>query len=471
MSANEAHCLPEAALFGAQRRAFENDRLPRWQQRRAHLETLARTLQRHGDVLAAAVDADFGGRSRHETALLELFPSHAAIRHARRHVRRWMRAQPRPVAWWSLPGRARVLWQPLGVVGIVVPWNYPIYLAVAPLASALAAGNRVLLKMPERVPRTSETFAAMIGAAFAADHVQVVLGDAEVARRFVALPFDHLLFTGSSAVGKQVMHAAAENLTPVTLELGGKSPAIVAPGYDIARAAERIMVGKCMNAGQTCIAPDYVLLPRGSEAQFTAAARAFVARAYPRLDANPDYSAIVDEGHYRRLASYVEEARGLGAEVVELAQVAAVSTARKMAPALVLGATDAMRIMRDEIFGPLLPLVPYDELNDALRYVNARARPLALYYFDSDGERIQSVLERTHAGGVTVNDTILHIAQDALPFGGVGQSGMGHYHGEAGFRTFSKSKGVFLQARVNAMGLLTPPYGKGFDRLLRWLLP
>jgi coniferyl-aldehyde dehydrogenase len=382
-----------------------------------------------------------------------------------------MRPQRKPAAWWSLPGRARVVWQPLGVVGVVVPWNYPIYLALGPLTSALAAGNRIMVKMPERTPRTGAALAEALASAFAPDRIGIVLGDVEVARRFVALPFDHLVFTGSTAIGRQVMHAAAENLTPVTLELGGKSPAIIAPGYPVARAAERIMTGKCMNAGQTCIAPDYVLLPRDAQGHFVEAARAFVARSYPDLCANPDYSAMVDAVHYARLLALADDARGRGAQVVALApESAACSRGHKLGPALVLNADDDMRILREEIFGPLLPLVPYDDLAQALRYVNARPRPLALYYFDSDSARIEHMLQHTHAGGVTVNDTILHIAQDELPFGGIGPSGMGHYHGQAGFAAFSKPKGVFVQSRFNAMRLLAPPYGKRFEALLRLLL-
>jgi acyl-CoA reductase-like NAD-dependent aldehyde dehydrogenase len=460
-----------ADVFGAQRRAFEGAPMPDVRQRREHLAALAAGLKAHRKALEDAIDADFGGRSRHETALLEIFPSLEASHHARRHVRGWMRQRRRPAAWWSLPGSACVEWQPLGVVGIVVPWNYPIYLAAAPLVGALAAGNRAMIKLSERTPRTGAAFARMIEERFGSEHVHVVLGDVEVAQRFVALPFDHLLFTGSTAVGRQVMHAAADNLTPVTLELGGKSPAIVAPGFSIARAAQRIMVGKCLNAGQTCIAPDYVLLPRGSEGAFVDAARAFFECSYPHAASNPDYSAIIDTHHFQRLTSYLDEARRLGAEVIPLAQAsAAAAGARKMPPALVLRASSAMRLLNEEIFGPLLPLVPYERLQEAIDYVNARPRPLALYYFDNERARIEHLLTHTHAGGVTVNDTILHVAQEALPFGGVGASGMGHYHGHAGFAAFSKPKGIFVQARVNAMPLLLPPYRRRFEMLLRWLL-
>lgn len=439
--------------------------------RERRLGALDRLLRDNAEAIADAVRADFGHRSVAETRLLELFPSLEAIRHARRRLRRWMRPSRRGVALWFQPGRAEVRYQPLGAVGIIVPWNYPVYLAVGPLVAALAAGNRVLLKMSEFTPATGRLFAELVARHFADDEVSVVLGDAEVAHAFAQLPFDHLLFTGSTAVGHHVMRAAADNLTPVTLELGGKSPAIVGPGADFAHAVERIVVGKCLNAGQTCIAPDYVLLPAGREREFIDAARRVVADCYPDLRATPDYSSIVNERHFARLQGYVDEARGLGAEVAELAPgVPADALKRRLPPLALLGVPETARVMHDEIFGPLLPLVPYQDLDAALAYVNARPRPLALYYFDRDGARIERVLDETVAGGVTINDTILHIAQDELPFGGVGPSGMGCYHGDAGFRTFSAQKSVFRQSRLSGIGLFKPPYGKLFERLIRLLL-
>jgi coniferyl-aldehyde dehydrogenase len=298
-----------------------------------------------------------------------------------------------------------------------------------------------------------------------------VTGDADVGRAFSALPFDHLLFTGSTAVGHAVMRAAADNLTPVTLELGGKSPAIVAPSYPIARAAERILVGKCMNAGQTCIAPDYVLVPADRVDEFIAAAGRVVEACYPDPMRTPDYTAIVNTAHFDRLIKYVDEARARGGKVVTLGGDSAPDPGtRRFPPTLLLDVPADCRVMQEEIFGPLLPVVPYRTLDDAVAYINARPRPLALYYFDHDRGRVSDVLMRTHSGGVTINDTILHIAQDDLPFGGVGPSGMGHYHGRHGFDTFSKRKAVFRQSRLNAMGLFKPPYGKRFTRLIRFLL-
>jgi acyl-CoA reductase-like NAD-dependent aldehyde dehydrogenase len=382
-----------------------------------------------------------------------------------------MKPQRRAVSLWFQPGRAEVISQPIGVAGIIVPWNYPIYLAVGPLVGALAAGNRALVKMSEFAPSTGALFDALVRSRFAADEVRVVNGDAEVARAFAALPFDHLLFTGSTGVGRAVMRAAADNLTPVTLELGGKSPAIVGPDYPIARAAERILIGKCMNAGQTCIAPDYALVPAGRVREFVDAARRTVAECYPDPLRSPDYTAIVNDRHFARLAGYLDEARARGAEIVALAPNASPDAAtRRFPPMIVLGAPGDCRLMREEIFGPILPIVPYAELDDALAYVNERPRPLALYCFDRDARRIDRVLTGTVAGGVTINDTILHIAQESLPFGGVGPSGMGEYHGREGFEAFSKRKAVFRQSRLNTMGLFKPPYGKRFERLVNFLL-
>jgi acyl-CoA reductase-like NAD-dependent aldehyde dehydrogenase len=403
--------------------------------------------------------------------LLEIFPSLEGIRYVRTHLNSWMKPQRRSVSLWFQPGRAEIRPQPLGCIGIVTPWNYPLYLAIGPLTAAFAAGNRALVKMSEFTPSTATLFAELAARYFKPDELAVVGGDHELAQAFTRLPFDHLLFTGSTAVGRQVMKAAAENLTPVTLELGGKSPAIIAPGYPIAKAAARIMAGKCLNAGQTCIAPDYVLLPAGEEENFIAAARAVVASSYPDLERNADYTAVVNLRHANRLRGYLDDASEKGARLVPLADVPSKESGpQRLAPTLVLNTHDQMRIMQDEIFGPLLPVLTYKHIDEALAYVNAHDRPLALYLFDHDKQRIELVLNQTIAGGVTINDTILHIAQDELPFGGVGPSGMGHYHGREGFLTFSKQKPVFYQSRINGIGLFNPPYGKLFERLIKVLL-
>jgi coniferyl-aldehyde dehydrogenase len=465
-----APSTPLRAAYERQRKALDATGSLDFDARLAALAQLAALLLENADAFCTAVDHDFQGRATQETQLLELFPSVGAIRHARRHLKRWMRPQRRATNFWFLPGRSRVVFQALGVVGIVVPWNYPIYLAIGPVVSALAAGNRVLVKMSEAAPATGELLERLVGGKFDPAVLSVVNGGPEVARQFVALPFDHLLFTGSTAVGREVMRAAADNLTPVTLELGGKSPAIVGRGIDVAEAADKILFGKCLNAGQTCIAPDYALVPEERVAAFAAAAHASVARLYPRLRDNPDYTAIVNERHRTRLAGYLDEARAQGARVEAINPAAEdLAGSPKMAPHLVLDAKDSMRVMQEEIFGPILPIVAYRSLDEAIAYVNARPRPLALYVFDRDRAAIERVVAGTVSGGVTVNETLLHIAQDELPFGGVGASGMGEYHGRAGFETFSKRKAVFHQPRLNALKLLRPPYGPRFERLVKLL--
>ncbi len=434
------------------------------------LRRLEALVRGNADGFCAAMQSDFGARSAHETRLLEVFPSIEAIRHARRHVKRWMRPQKRSTGLWFRPGRSRVVFQPLGVVGIVVPWNYPLYLAMGPVVAALAAGNRALVKMSEAAPATGELLAKLIQQHFDPAILSIINGGPDAAREFVALPFDHLLFTGSTEVGRQVMRAAAENLTPVTLELGGKSPAIVGRDIPIGEAAARIAYGKCLNAGQTCIAPDYALVPEERVDEFVNAAAAAIATLYPSLAGNPDYTAIVNGRHCARLRGYLEDAAARGARIVEVNPAGEdFSASPKMAPRLLTGVTDEMRVMQEEIFGPLLPVVPYRTLDDALAYVNARPRPLALYVFDHDRRAIDRVIAGTVSGGVTVNETILHVAQEDLPFGGVGPSGMGEYHGREGFETFSKRKAVFFQSRFSGLKLFRPPYGRRFEALAKFL--
>jgi len=469
-----AHTVADAETF---KRVFERmhaatrrSALVECSIRQARLDALAALVRDNAERFVAAISADFGHRSAHETRLLELFPSLESIRHTRSHFGGWMKPQRKAASIWFRPGRARIIPQPLGVVGIIVPWNYPLFLAVSPLAAALAAGNRVMIKMSEFTPRTGELLAELVVKYFAADDVAVVLGDAAVGADFARLPFDHLLFTGSTKVGHDIMRMAADKLTPVTLELGGKSPAIVGSDYSMAKAAERIMVGKLLNAGQTCIAPDYVLVPAGREQAFVDAARAVVAKCFPELATTPDYTSIVNDRHYQRLQGYVTDAQARGAKIEPLSTANADDARRKLPPLALLNVDDSMRVMQDEIFGPLLPVLPYQDLDAAIAYVNQHPRPLALYCFENDAGRRDRVLNETVAGGVTVNDTILHIAQEELPFGGVGPSGMGHYHGVEGFKTFSKQKAVFYQSWLNGMSLFNPPYGALFERLTKFLI-
>jgi aldehyde dehydrogenase (NAD+)/coniferyl-aldehyde dehydrogenase len=452
-----------------QRRAFAAEPDPPLALRRDRLDRLARLLREHAAGLRDAIDADFGVRAAEETEMLERFTSLSGIAHARRRLARWMRPESRRVAWWSLPGRARVLRQPLGVVGIIVPWNYPLYLAVSPLTAALAAGNRAMLKLSEQAPRFGALFESLIAKAFAPEEVVAVNGDAAVAKAFAALPFDHLLFTGSGTTGREVMKAASAHLTPVTLELGGKSPAIVTPAFDLAESARRIMFGKLMNAGQTCVAPDYALVPNALVNPFVEACRAATASFYPSLGINPQYSSIVDERHYRRLASLVDDAMNAGASVHRLHHEPPDPGRRRFAPVALTDLTDAMRVLQEEIFGPILPVVGYAGIDEAIAQVNARPRPLALYYFGADDADLARVLARTVSGGVTVNNVGFHVLQEELPFGGVGASGMGAYHGRTGFDAFSKLKPVFVDRRLSASALLRPPYGPRFRALLRLL--
>jgi coniferyl-aldehyde dehydrogenase len=445
---------------------------PTYEERVERLERLREALVARQDELAAAISADFGHRSRHETLIAEVFLCVDGIRETRRHLRSWMRPERRRTGLPFLPARSEVRFQPKGVVGVISPWNYPLQLSVLPIVGAIAAGNRVLLKPSEYTPSTAELLRSLLTGALGQDHVAVVTGGPEVGARFAALPFDHLLYTGSTHVGRLVMKAAAPNLTPVTLELGGKSPAIVHRDHSLRHAAERIIAGKLINAGQTCIAPDYVLAPHERVNDLVQALSDAVKQSYPTLAHNPDYTSIINDTHLRRLKGYLDDAHEKGARVVELnpagepLESEGKSVGRKLAPHLLTGVTDEMVVMQEEIFGPLLPIVAYDDLSDAIRYVNERPRPLALYYFDRDQARADRVLDETTSGGACVNDTLLQVGQDDLPFGGVGQSGMGAYHGRAGFETFSHQKAVVRQSRLNAVGLFSPPYNETVDKLL-----
>lgn len=450
-------------LFALQRQAFAANPMPVAAQRRQWLDSLRQLLSDERQALVDAISADFSHRSADETLLAELMPSLHNIHYARRHLNKWMRPSRRGLGMAFQPASAKVIYQPLGVVGVIVPWNYPLYLAIGPLVGALAAGNRVMLKLSESTPATGELLKRLFARVFPEDLVAVVLGEAEVGVAFSRLPFDHLLFTGATSVGRHVMRAAAENLTPVTLELGGKSPAIVSSDVPIKDAAERIAFGKTLNAGQTCVAPDYVLVPKNRVDEFVEAYRKAVTGFYPTLADNPDYTAIINPRHVARLNSYLADATSKGAQVISLYKEA---QDRRLPFSLLLNVSDDMLVMQDEIFGPLLPIVPYERIEQAFAYINQRPRPLALYYFGYNKAEQNRVLEQTHSGGVCLNDTLLHVAQDDLPFGGIGPSGMGHYHGHEGFLTFSKAKGVFIKQRFNAARLIYPPYGKAIQKLI-----
>jgi coniferyl-aldehyde dehydrogenase len=461
----------EAALARI-RAAARKAGTPDYEARIDALEKLERAIRKRKEPIAQAIARDFGNRSKHETYMAEIFVLLGEIRHAKQHLRDWMDPQERETALEFMPSTCEVMYQPLGVIGIISPWNYPVSLAIGPLIAAIAAGNRAMIKPSELVPETSELIRDLVADAFPDDQVTVVTGGSEVGEAFSKLPFDHLVFTGSTRVGKIVMRAASENLVPVTLELGGKSPTIVGTDYNAKTAAERIIAGKTYNAGQTCIAPDYAFVPSASRDAFVEACKAAVAKLFPTLEKNGDYTSIVNAKHYERVRSYVDDAKTRGAKVIELnpAGEALDPASRKIAPTLILDPTEEMLCMQEEIFGPVLPVLTYAKLDDALDYVNAHPRPLALYYFGHDRETTDRILSQTVSGGVSINETMLHFAQEDLPFGGVGPSGMGAYHAREGFVAMSQQKAVFRQSRLNTRGVLLPPYGKLADRLIAFLV-
>ena len=427
--------------------------------RRDRLARLGAMVSANAEAFAQAISEDFGSRSRTETQLLEILPCLSAVRLARRKVARWMRPERRRVDPTFQPARAWVRYEPLGVIGIISPWNYPLQLAVSPLVDAFAAGNRAMIKPSELTPAFAALFRAALAERFDEAEAAVVTGGVETGQHFATLPFDHLLFTGSTAIGRKVYQAAAANLTPVTLELGGKSPAIVCEDYPLDKAARSIAFGKFLNAGQTCIAPDYVLVPKGREQAFAEAVLADARRAYPAVAGNPDYSGVISERHRQRLASAIEAARDAGATVLSHEDEGA-RQAGKIGPTIVVGAPEQAVLLTEEIFGPVLPILPYDSLAEAVGFVTARDRPLALYCFSKSRGQQRKVLDATMSGGVTLNGTLLHCAQESLPFGGVGPSGIGAYHGFEGFRRFSHARGVFKVGPINVFERLGPPWGK-----------
>jgi coniferyl-aldehyde dehydrogenase len=459
-------------ILSLQRNACLRTGAPALGERLADIRRLRDAVRQQTAEIAAVISADFGNRSVHETMLADVWPVLASARHTLKHLASWMKPKRVPAGLDLMPGRARILYQPVGVAGIISPWNYPFQLAIVPLIAALAAGNRVMLKPSELTPRTSEFLAGFLGTLFPADKVATILGGPELGAAFSALPFDHLFYTGSTATGRRIMRAAAENLTPVTLELGGKSPCIIGSDANLPAAAHSIAFGKLLNAGQTCIAPDYALVPRARLEEFAGLLRQAIGTLYPSLRANPDYTAMVNERHYARVGALLEEARRRGVRIVEVnpANETLPASERKMVPSLLIDPPDDLAVMQDEIFGPVLPIRPYDSLDEAIEYVNSRPRPLALYYFGTGIADRDKVLHRTVSGGASVNETLMHIVAENLPFGGIGPSGMGAYHGEFGFQTFSHRKGVFLQSRINGTGMLRPPFGRTATALIKFLM-
>ena len=463
---NDSHAATPGAELAptlARLRASWQARKPDYAQRHADLTRLRQVFQARLDEMAEAISADFGGgRSAHESLIADGMTVLNEVDHLRKHLRAWMRPRRVPVGWKFWPARAQIRPAPLGVVGVISPWNYPVNLALIPLATAIAAGNHAYLKPSEHTPRTSQWLRELLAEVFPADRVAVALGDAEIASAFSALPFDHLVFTGSTAVGRKVMAAAAKNLTPVTLELGGKSPAIVCADADIDKAAARLATGKWLNAGQTCIAPDYVLVEAGVRDRFIDALRR-EARARYAPDNRIDYTGIVNSGQHARLQGYLDDAIARGLQVETLVEMP-----DALPPTLVLEPGDDAKVMQEEVFGPILPVKSVASLDEAIAFVNARDRPLALYPFSNSRAAVERVLHETLAGGVTVNDCLLHNAVSTLPFGGVGASGMGVYHSRSGFDAMSKLLPVLWQRRIAGTDLLKPPYAR-VERFIRLL--
>jgi coniferyl-aldehyde dehydrogenase len=443
--------------------------------RRDRLERAIGLLKTHQQRLVDAMTADFGHRSPHQSLFTDVAASIGPLRHAQKHLARWMKPEKRKVGPFPLNllgARARVEFQPLGVVGVISPWNFPVNLTFTPLAGILAAGNRCMIKPSEYTPETSALMAEIVPTAFDELEIAVVTGGPQTGADFAGLPFDHLLFTGATSVARHVMRAASENLVPVTLELGGKSPVVVGRSVDMQKTADSIMTGKMLNAGQICLAPDYVFVPEERIEEFVSASQRSVAKMYPTLLDNADYTSVINQRHFERLNGYIDQARQAGARVVEINPAGEdfrQQPYHKIPPTLIVNPDDSLAVMQDEIFGPVLPVKGYGRVDEVIDYVNHRPRPLGLYYFGTEAAERERVLTHTTSGGVTVNDVVMHVAQEDLPFGGVGPSGMGAYHGEDGFRTFSHAKAIFTQSRINVAELagLRPPYGEKMLKAVR----
>ncbi|THD64074.1 coniferyl aldehyde dehydrogenase [Phenylobacterium sp.] len=463
-----------ADVLRRQKAAHIRDGAPSAEARIDRIDRAVATLLRHSDAIVAALTQDFGARAEAVSGITDLGASLGPMKHAKAHLKAWMKPEKRkttPAILGLMGAKAEILYQPKGVIGIISPWNFPVNLTFAPLAGVLAAGNRAMIKPSEFTPATSELMAKMFAEAFDEEEIAVFPGGPDVGQAFSELAFDHLVFTGATSIARHVMKAAAANLVPLTLELGGKSPVILGKSADYATSAARIMAGKTMNAGQICLAPDYVMAPADQVGAFVKEATAAVTQMFPTIKDNPDYTAVIAERHYERIKGYVDDARAKGAEIVEINPAGedfSQQEHRKIPPTLILNPTDEMKVMQEEIFGPVLPVMTYRSVDEAIAYVNAHDRPLGLYYFGADADEEAKVLRQTTSGGVTVNDVIFHVAMEDLPFGGVGPSGMGSYHGVDGFREFSHRKSVYRQIKkdLGPMKALRPPYGEGVKKFL-----
>lgn len=456
------------SLFAKQRQASRQQPYPTAAERISRLNKLAALLEANQDAIADAICQDYGNRPSQETRMLEIYGVISGCRYTAKRLKKWMKPQKRHVGLSFFGAKNTVIPQPKGVVGVVTPWNYPLFLALSPCVSALAAGNRCIIKMAANSQSLARLLDRLISAEFDDSVLAVVPGVS--AGEFTDLPWDHLVFTGSPNTGKTVMATAAKHLTPVTLELGGKSPTIIADDYDLKAAAERLLFGKFLNAGQTCVAPDYVFVPRQKVQAFVDFAREIVSQRYPQID-SPDYTSVIDNKAFARLTTTLEDATDKGAKPVNLlGGEARNSRSRKFAPHLVLDVNDDMLIMQEEIFGPLLPILPYDSLDEVIDYINVRERPLALYLYSNSKANQDKVIYNTLSGGMCLNDSVLHVAQHDLPFGGVGNSGMGQYHGREGFNEFTKLRPIFKQGPMSAILRMAAPYGDTFETMYRLMI-
>jgi coniferyl-aldehyde dehydrogenase len=455
------------ALLLKQRASFTAELPVPAEIRKDRLRRALKLVLEHKDGFVKALSDDFGHRSAEQSLVTDIMASVKPLKHALKHVDAWMRPERRKLDFplGLLGAKAMVEYQPKGVVGVIAPWNFPVNLTFAPLANILAAGNRALIKPSEFTPATSELMKRASAQYFDEAEIAVILGGPEIGKAFSELPFDHLIFTGATAIGRHVMAAAAKNLVPVTLELGGKSPTIIGRSADVAQATERVAMGKLMNAGQICLAPDYLLVPAEREEAIVEGLRQATARMYPTMLANDDYTSVISKRHRDRLEAHIEDARAKGAEIIEVNPANedfSRQNTNKMPLTLIRNPTDEMTVMQEEIFGPVLPVRRYDSVDDAIAYVNGRDRPLGLYWFGTDAAEERRVLDRTISGGVTVNDVLFHVSAEDLPFGGIGPAGMGNYHGLDGFRTFSHAKAIYRQPKMDLAGLagFKPPYGE-----------
>jgi coniferyl-aldehyde dehydrogenase len=446
--------------------AFKKTPFPDIKQRQHDLKKLKALLLDNQDALIEAMHKDFGNRSSDDSKIGDILTTVQGLNYTLNHLKKWMKPSKRHLSMLMQPATARVEFQPLGVVGIIVPWNYPIFLGLGPLTTALAAGNKAMIKMSEYTPNTGRLLKQLVDKYFEPNKISIIEGDASVAAAFSSLAFDHLFFTGSTNVGKLVMRAASENLVPVTLELGGKSPAIIADDMNIDTAVERFILGKTLNSGQTCVAPDYIFCPKGKTKQLIEAIETRFKSMYPSVKNNKDYTSIVNDAQHARLQGLIDDAAKQGAVITQLSSDSGCAKTRQMPLTLLQGVNDDMKVMQQEIFGPLLPILEYDTLDQAIEYINKGERPLALYIYSFNKACQEKILKSTISGGVCINDAAFHVAAEDLPFGGVGSSGMGSYHGSEGFKTFSHAKSILSRGRINFGTVLFPPFGKAIHNLI-----